>query len=113
MNRRKTMATDQTGVHGTAAPGFEAERTEFKRNFKKRGELGAAVAVYYRGEPVVDLWGGTRDITTGAPWEADTIVPVMSTTKGFSSMAVAVAQARGWIDYDAKVTKYWPEFGQN
>ena len=28
-------------------------------------------------------------------------------------MTVALAHSRGWIDYDAKVTKYWPEFGQN
>src|SRR6185503_13924529 len=107
------MATDQTPVHGTTAPGFEAVRSAFERNFREGKELGAACAVYYKGELVVDLWGGVRDLATNAPWEADTMVPVMSTTKGFSSMAVALAHSRGLIDYDEKVTTYWPEFGQN
>ena len=28
-------------------------------------------------------------------------------------MTVAVANSRGWIDYDAPVADYWPEFAQN
>jgi CubicO group peptidase (beta-lactamase class C family) len=107
------MATHPTHIHGTTAPGFEAVRTEFVRNFSKRGELGAACAVYYKGELVVDLWGGLRDLATREPWEADTIVPVMSTTKGFSSMTVALAHSRGLLDYDETVAAYWPEFAQN
>jgi CubicO group peptidase (beta-lactamase class C family) len=27
-------------------------------------------------------------------------------------MTLAVANARGWLDYDAPVTRYWPEFAQ-
>lgn len=48
-------------VHGTTLPGFEAVRFEFERNFTDRKELGAAFAVYHRGQKVVDLWGGFRD----------------------------------------------------
>ena len=44
-------------VHGTVAPGFEAVRDAFRANFTGRGELGAACALYHRGEPVVDLLG--------------------------------------------------------
>jgi CubicO group peptidase (beta-lactamase class C family) len=28
-------------------------------------------------------------------------------------MTLAVANARGWLDYDAPVARYWPEFAQN
>src|SRR5690606_28900555 len=42
-----------------------------------------------------------------------TIVIVMSSTKGLSAMTLAVARARGWIDYDAPVARYWPEFAQS
>ena len=28
-------------------------------------------------------------------------------------MTIAVANSRGWIDYDAPVAEYWPEFAQN
>ena len=48
---------------GWVAPGFEEVRAEFERNFAERGEIGAAVAAYWRGEKVVDLWGGRRTPT--------------------------------------------------
>ncbi len=99
-------------VQGTVAPGFEAVREEFQRNFAERGELGAACAVYHRGEKVVDLWGGTRNKVTGEPWEEDTLVLVFSSTKGMASMGVAVAHSRGLFDYDERVATYWPEFAQ-
>ena len=94
-------------------PGFEEVRAEFERNFAERGEIGAAVAAYWRGEKVVDLWGGRRAPDGDAPWNEDTMVVVNSTTKGLAAMTVAVANARGWLDYDAPVARYWPEFAQN
>lgn len=100
-------------MDGSVAPGFEEVRTEFERNFAERGEIGAAVAAYWRGEKVVDLWGGRRTPESDAPWEENTMVVVMSTTKGLSAMTLAVANARGWIDYDAPVAHYWPEFAQH
>jgi len=100
-------------IYGDVAPGFEPVREEFGRNFSERGELGAACCAYVRGEKVVDLWGGSRDRNTGAPWEEDTLVLVFSTTKGVSALAVALAQSRGLIDYDETVAAYWPEFAHN
>lgn len=94
------------------APGFEPVRDAFAENFRARGELGAACAVYLRGEKVVDLWGGVRDSRTGAPWEEDTMVLVFSTTKGMSALALAVAHARGYLRHDERVAAYWPEFAQ-
>jgi CubicO group peptidase (beta-lactamase class C family) len=98
---------------GWVAAGFEDVRAEFDRNFVERGEIGAAVAAYWRGEKVVDLWGGRRTPTGHVPWNEDTMVVVNSTTKGLAAMTVAVANSRGWIDYDAPVAEYWPEFAQN
>ena len=105
--------TTTPDVNGRVAPGFEEVRAEFERNLAKRGEIGAAVAAYWRGEKVVDLWGGRRVPNGDAPWNEDTMVVVMSTTKGLSAMTLAVANARGWLDYDAPVARYWPEFAQN
>ena len=102
-----------TRVEGMVAPGFDEVRAEFERNFAERGEIGAAVAAYWRGEKVVDLWGGRRTPDGDEPWNEDTMVVVMSTTKGLSAMTLAVANARGWLDYDAPVARYWPEFAQN
>lgn len=104
---------DVMQVHGVVDPGFEEVRAQFARNFSERGEIGAAVAAYWRGERVIDLWGGRRAPEGDAPWNADTMVVVMSTTKGLSAMTLAIANARGWLDYDATVATYWPEFAQN
>jgi CubicO group peptidase (beta-lactamase class C family) len=100
-------------VCGEVAPGFEEVRAEFERNFVARGEIGAAVAAYWRGEKVVDLWGGRRLPEGDAPWNADTMTVVMSTTKGLAAMTLALANARGWLDYEVPVAHYWPEFAQN
>ena len=102
-----------TTVQGTVAPGFERVRDAFEQNFRTRRELGAACCVYVKGERVVDLWGGLRDAQTRAPWEADTMVIVFSTTKGMTAVALAVAHSRGLFDWDEKVATYWPEFAQN
>lgn len=111
------MRRSRTGRYvqasGYVAPGFEEVRFEFERNFVERGELGAAVSAYWRGDKVVDLWGGRRSPDSEAPWEEDTMTIVYSTTKGVAAMTVAVAVARGYLDYDAPIVSYWPEFGQN
>jgi CubicO group peptidase (beta-lactamase class C family) len=99
-------------IDGEVAAGFEEVRVQFERNFRERGELGAAVAAYWRGEKVVDLWGGRRAPDTDEPWRADTMVLVLSATKGLAAMTLAIANARGWLDYDELVERYWPEFGQ-
>ncbi len=100
-------------IGGLVADGFEPVRAEFEANFIRRGELGAACAAYYRGALVVDLWGGYRDATQSAPWGEDTLVLMFSTSKGLAAISVALARSRGWLDFDATVASYWPEFAQN
>ena len=100
-------------IGGHVSPGFERVREAFVANFTHRRELGGACCVYLDGEPVVDLWGGIRDKTSGAPWERDTMVIVHSSTKGLAAMTLAVAHSRGWLDYDERVSTYWPEFAQH
>jgi CubicO group peptidase (beta-lactamase class C family) len=100
-------------IGGFAAAGFEPVREEFQANLDRRGELGAACAAYLGGEKVVDLWGGYRDRHRRHAWLEDTMVMVYSTSKGLAAMTIALAQSRGWIDYDATVASYWPEFAQN
>ncbi|MEU2089729.1 serine hydrolase domain-containing protein [Nocardia beijingensis] len=100
-------------VHGDVAPGFEPVADAFRRNFARHGEIGAAVAVYAGERPVVDLWAGFRDRGRTLPWERDTIVPVFSSTKGMAAFTVAAAVAKGVLDYEQPVAKYWPEFAAN
>ena len=99
-------------VQGRVSAGFEPVRQAFADNFLLRNELGAACCVFHRGEKAVDLWGGVRNVATGAPWEEDTMVVVYSATKGLAAMTMALAHSRGWLDYDERVCAYWPEFAQ-
>ena len=73
----------------------------------------APAAPIVRGEKVVDLWGGIRNKQTGEPWERDTMVLVYSATKGLAAMTLAIAHSRGWLDYEERVARYWPEFAQH
>jgi len=102
----------KTLVHGTFEPEFIKVRDTFAANFNERDEVGAAVCVYKDGRKVVDLWGGVADPATGAPWEKDTIVCMMSVGKGMAAFGVHRLIERGEIDINAPVMKYWPKFGQ-
>jgi len=100
-------------IEGYVAPGYEPVADQFRENFARGREIGAATAAYLGDRPVVDLWGGYRSVDHIQPWERDTTVLLLSTTKGLSAMTAAVAHSRGWLDFDAPVASYWPEFAQN
>jgi CubicO group peptidase (beta-lactamase class C family) len=105
-------ASDRIDVQGYVHHGFGVVREAFIEDFARKGELGGACCAYYRGEKVVDLWGGVRDKRTGEPWDQDTMVIIYSATKGLAAMTMALAHSRGWLDYEAPVCRYWPEFAQ-
>lgn len=98
-------------IGGFVAPGFEAVRDAFQANFESGAEIGATFSAVLKGETVADLWAGYRDRDRTRPWKEDTIVNVYSTTKGMGSIALAALFDEGKLDYDAKITDYWPEFG--
>ena len=97
-------------VHGMVDPAFGAVRDAFEANFAEHGDIGAAVCVYHRGRPVVDLWGGLADRDAGRAWERDTLQLVFSATKGIAATCVHLLAERGVLDLDAPVARYWPEF---
>ncbi len=82
----------------------------FAANFADHGDIGAAVAVAHAGRLVVDLHGGWFDAARTRPYEPGTLQLVFSATKGVTATAVAMCVERGWLDYDAPVARWWPEF---
>lgn len=74
------------------------------------GDVGASVAVFVDGVPVVDVWGGFTDADRTAPWQPDTITNVWSVTKTMTALCALVLADRGALDLDAPVARYWPEF---
>lgn len=110
------VARKSSAVQGTVAPGFERVREAFAANFTRGDEyeeLGAALAVYRAGKPVVDLWAGHCDAARQRPWQRDTLVNVYSTTKGVVATAAALLVEQGQLRYEDPVVKHWPEYGQH
>jgi CubicO group peptidase (beta-lactamase class C family) len=105
------MSHEEVNVQGHCAPGFEPVREAFLQNFRDGLEVGAATAVVIDGQTVVDIWAGHADADRNRSWNRDTIVQVMSTTKGITALIAHRLVERGLLDLDAPVAKYWPEFG--
>ncbi len=97
-------------VSGHVATGFEPVREAFTENFADDGELGAGFAVLQDGELIVDLLGGWADRQKTHAWDARTLVPVYSTTKGVSALVLAALVAELDEGYETPVSVIWPEF---
>jgi CubicO group peptidase (beta-lactamase class C family) len=102
-----------TEVQGTCDPRFDAVRTTLAGQLERGDDLGASVAVFLHGEPVVDIWGGWADAEKTRPWERDTITNVWSTTKTMTFLVALMLHDRGQLDFRAPVATYWPEFAAN
>lgn len=99
-------------LHGVCHERFLPIREALVSNFENGREIGASVAVIWRGELVVDLWGGSADRARTRPWERDTIVQVFSISKIMLALCMMMLVDRDQLDLDAPVARYWPEFGQ-
>ena len=97
---------------GTYAPELRAVVGAFIENFKVEDEVGAACSVVLDGRTVVDIWGGWRDRAMRISWDAPTTVCMMSVAKGITAICFNMLIDRGLVDPNARVTEYWPEYGQ-
>jgi CubicO group peptidase (beta-lactamase class C family) len=105
-----TTASSAPPIHGVVDPAFGAARDAFAANFSNDLEVGACFTAAVAGRIVVDLWAGFRDPRRAQPWERDTIVCVWSTTKVMTALCAWMLAARGALDLEAPVARYWPEF---
>ena len=98
---------------GRTRPDLVAPFTDAMQRSLEAGEVGMQVAVYAGNELVLDVWGGVADPATGQPVVADTLFPTFSVIKAVTAVALHIQAARGHVDYDAPVARYWPEFAAN
>ncbi|WP_432010224.1 serine hydrolase domain-containing protein [Streptomyces cucumeris] len=98
-------------IQGSCNNQFSAVGEAFADSLRSGADVGASVAIYLDGEPVVDLWGGYADSERTRPWQRDTITNVWSTTKTMAALCALVLADRGELDLSAPVAKYWPGFG--
>ena len=63
------------------------------------------------GKCVVDVWAGAMAEDAGAAKiDGRTLFPIFSTEKPLLATAVHRTVERGMLDYDRRVSDYWPEF---
>jgi CubicO group peptidase (beta-lactamase class C family) len=97
-------------VNGFVAAGFEPV-ADALRAAPDLLPGGAGFAAYVDGQLAVDIRTGWA--RPGQPWQEDTVMMIASVTKGLAALCIELLNDRGLIDMDAKVTTYWPEYGQN
>lgn len=97
-----------TLTQGFVERGFEGVRAAFARAHAE-DEGAAQLCIYRRGRAVVDLWTG-QDPISGRVWDAESLVILMSVSKGVTATCVHILIERGQLDLDAPVSDYWPEF---
>ncbi|KAI8991551.1 beta-lactamase/transpeptidase-like protein [Mycotypha africana] len=99
-------------IHGFIADEYEPVKDIFINNFRKGLDVGAGLSVYVDGQQVIDLYGGWRDREKGIEYTNETIQMVFSSTKALSAIIIAQMVDQGILDYDEKISTYWPEFAQ-
>ena len=97
-------------VQGKADRRFRPLVERFAGIFRKPVHGGGALAVYWHGHPVVDVWTGYADSKGQRPWERDTASMSFSTTKGVVSTVVHRLVDRGVLAYDEPLATYWKAF---
>jgi len=90
-------------IRGFVKSGFEPVRDAFQAVVRNRPGFGAALCVYLRSEPCVDVWGGPT-------YAHDSLQLVFSATKGAVAVCANMLSQRGVLDLDATVASVWPEF---
>ena len=99
-------------IQGRCDEKFASVKDAFAKNFEDSLDTGASVAITVDGESVVDLWAGDLVDADGEKWQEDTIVNVWSTTKTMAATVMLMLADRGLLDFNEKISSYWPEFAQ-
>jgi CubicO group peptidase (beta-lactamase class C family) len=97
-------------IEGTVAPGFESVKQLYEHNMRTLAEKNTQLCVYYGDDKVVDLWASATGETDFSP---DSLINVFSSGKSLEAIALASLYGKGLINYEARITEYWPEFGAN
>ncbi|KAI8807027.1 beta-lactamase/transpeptidase-like protein [Cladochytrium replicatum] len=99
-------------LKGFAIAEMEHLMHAFYHNFEVGDEIGAQLVAYVDGKKVVDVVGGWKDLNRKEQYQPDSLQLVFSTSKSVESIIIAWLVERNLLNYNEKVSAYWPEFGQ-
>src|SRR5579859_2685916 len=71
---------------------------------------GLAIAIVKDGELVFSQGFGKRDVEQNLEVTPQTLFPIGSATKAFTTMAIALLADEGKLDWDVPVKEYLPTF---
>lgn len=71
---------------------------------------GLALGVVQDGQIVLARGYGYRNLEEKLPFTTNTLFPIGSTTKSFTSLALAILKDDGKLDWDDRVRKYLPDY---
>lgn len=94
-------------------PKWENVNSAFKANFERGLERGAQLVMWENGRTKLDLAGIQLPETTIRPYNGNSVSMLWSTGKVLESIVMCMLVDRGLLDYDAKVSDYWPDFAKN
>ena len=109
---KEILFADKKNFHGYVDERFVDLVKQFSRLQDGRTQYGgAALAVYFQGQKVVDIFTGKKSATEN--WSKNTLSVCYSTGKGVLATLAHILVSEGLLDYDTPVSQYWSEFGQN
>ncbi len=85
-------------------------RNTISRRVAEAGVPGLGVGIVRDGEVILAEGFGTRDTNKGLPIDSQTIFLIGSTTKAFTTTALAMLVDDGLVDWRAPVRTYVPSF---
>lgn len=80
------------------------------QQFEAGAHIGIQLACYYHGEPAFDIARGQIGPDDSRPVTAATLFPTFSAMKGPAALVVHLLIARGLLDLESPVARYWPAF---
>lgn len=109
---KELIFADTQHYQGEVHPGFEDVAKQFSRLLQGSVDHGgAALAVYFQGDKVVDIYTGKKN--NSEAWQADTLSVCYSTGKGVLATLAHILVSQGVLEYDRPVATYWPEFASH
>ncbi|CAG8675777.1 10661_t:CDS:1, partial [Scutellospora calospora] len=100
-------------VTGFTTPEFIGVKKIFEENIKNGLDIGASVSVFYNNNMVINLQGGIANLNNGKIYDSETLQLVFSSSKVLTGIVIARLVEQGLLNYNEKISKYWPEFSQS
>ena len=100
--------SSQRQIHGFCQAEYEPVKKHLEKMVNERVEENVQVCAFVHGKCVLDLYSGVDQ-----SYNSDKMQSIFSSGKSFESIVLGMLHSKGLFQFEDKITKFWPEFGQN